>query len=75
MPGPRKQGHSYQIDLKFATNNGTNDTSKPAKFKVIDCSTFRDMTSQIFPFKKGTSDRDSIFIPWNRAKLGGLGAL
>ena len=27
------------------------------------------MTSQKFPLQKGTSNRDSIFIPWNRAKL------
>ena len=46
------------------------DTSKHAKFKVIGCSTFRDMTPQLFPFQKGTSHRDSIFTPWNRAKLG-----
>ena len=34
-PGSRKQGYSYRIDLKFATNNGKNDTSKHAKFNVI----------------------------------------
>ena len=68
-PGPRKQGYSYRIDLKFATNNGMDDTSKHAKFKVIGCSTFKDMTSQKFIFQKGTSHRDLIFIPWNRAKL------
>ena len=67
--GPRKQGYCYWIDLEFATNNGTNDTSKHAKFEVVRCSTFRDMTSQKFPFQKGTSHRDSIFTPWNRAKL------
>ena len=44
-PVPRKQGYSYRIDLKFATNNGTDDTSKHAKFKVIGCSTFRATTS------------------------------
>ena len=27
------------------------------------------MTSQKFPLKKEMSHRDSIFIPWNRAKL------
>ena len=42
-PTPRKQGYGYRIDLKFATNNSTDDTSKHAKFKVIGCSTFRDM--------------------------------
>ena len=68
-PGPRKQGYGYRIDLKFATNNGNDDTNKHTKFKVIGCSTFRDMTSQIFPFQKGTSHGDSIFTPWNRAKL------
>ena len=68
-PGPRKQSHGNQINLKFAANNGTDDTSKHAKFKVIGCSTFRDMTSQKFPFQKGTSHRNSIFTVWNRAKL------
>ena len=52
-PGPRKQGYGYQIDLKFATKNCTDDSSKHAKFKVIGCSTFRDMTSQKFPFHLG----------------------
>ena len=42
-------------------------TSKHAKFKVIRCSTF--MTSQKFPFQKGTSYHNSIFTPWSRAKL------
>ena len=32
-------------------------------------STFGDMTSQKFPFHNGTSHRDSIFTPWNQAKL------
>ena len=59
-PGSRKQGYGYQIDLKFGTKNGTDDTGKHAKCKVIGCSTFRDMTSQKFPFQKGTSDHDSI---------------
>ena len=68
-PGTRKQGFDYRIDLKFATDNGMNDTGKHAKFKVIGCFTFRDMTSQKFPFQKGTSHRDLIFTPWNRAKL------
>ena len=68
-PRPRKHGNGYRIDSKFATNNGTDDTSKHAKFEVIGCSTFRDMTSQKFPFQKGTSHRNSIFTPWNRAKL------
>ena len=63
----RKQGYGHRIDLKFATNNGTNHRSKHAKF--IGYSTFRGMTSQKFPFQKGMSDRDSIFTPWNRAKL------
>ena len=45
------------------------DTGKHAKFKVIGCSTFRDMTSQKFPFQKGTSHCHSIFTPWNRTKL------
>ena len=31
-PGSRKQGYGQQIDLKFGTNNGTDDTSKHAKF-------------------------------------------
>ena len=66
---PRRQGYGYRIDLKFATNNGTDDTSKRAKFNVIGCSTFRDMRSEKFPFQKGTSHRDSIFTSWNRAKL------
>ena len=68
-PIPRKQGYGYRIDLKFATNNGTDDTSKHAKFKGIGCSTFRDMTPQKFPFQKRISHRDSIFTPWNRAEL------
>ena len=68
-PGPRKQGYSNRINLKFAANNGTDDTSKHAKFKVIGCSTFRDMTSQKFPFQMGMSHHDSIFTPWNRAKV------
>ena len=63
-PGPRKQGYGYRIDLKFAANNGTDDTSKHAKFKVIGCSTFRDVTSQIFPIQKGMSHCDSIqYLP------------
>ena len=69
-PGPRKQGYGrYRIDLKFGTNNSMDNTSKLTKFKGIGCSTFRDITSQKFPFQKGTSHRDSIFTPWNRAKL------
>ena len=67
-PGPRKQGYGYRIDLKFATNNSTDDTSKHAKFKVIGSSTV-DMTSQKFPFRKGTSHSDSIFTPWNLVKV------
>ena len=55
--------------MKFGTNNGTDDTSKPAKFYGIGYSTFRDMTSQTFPFEKETNHCDSIFTPWNRAKL------
>ena len=51
-PGPRKEGYGYWIDLKFATNNGTSDTSKHAKFDVSGCSTFRDMTSQKVPFRR-----------------------
>ena len=31
-PRSRKQGHGWRIDLKFGTDNGTNDTSKHAKF-------------------------------------------
>ena len=50
-------------------NNGTDDTSKHAKFKINAFSTFRDMMSQKIPFQKGTSHRDSISTPWNRAKL------
>ena len=65
----QKQGYGYRIDLKFATNNVMDNTSKHAKLKVIGCSTFRDMMSQKFPFHKGTSHRDSIFTPWNQAKL------
>ena len=42
-----------KVDLKFGTNNGTNDTSKHAKFYVLGFSTFRDMTSQNFPFQNG----------------------
>ena len=38
-------------------------------FKLLTFLTFRDLTSQKFPFQNGTSHRDSIFIPWNRAKL------
>ena len=53
----------------FYANNGTNDTSKHAKFKVDGWFTFRDMTSQNVSFQKGTSHHDSIFTPWNRAKL------
>ena len=48
-------------------NNGTDDTSKHAK--VIDFSTFGDMTSTKFLFQNGTSHRDSTFTTWNRAKL------
>ena len=62
-PEPSKQGYSYRINFKFATNNGMDNTSKRAKFKVIGCSTFRDMTSQKFSFRKGTSHNDSIFLP------------
>ena len=68
-PGPRRQGYGHRIDLKFTTNNGTDHTSEHAKFEVIGYSTFRDMTSQKFPFQKGTSHCDSIFTPCNRAKL------
>ena len=52
-------------DKTFETNfnNGTHDTSKHVFY------TFRDVTSQTFPFQNGTSHRDSIFTPWNRAKL------
>ena len=61
---PRKQGYGYHINLIFDINNGKDDTSKHAKFKVIGYSTFRDMTSQRFPFKlNGTSHRESIFTP------------
>ena len=67
-PGPRKQGYGYRIDLKFATNNGTDYTSKRTKFKVIGCSTFRDMTLQNF-----LSRREQViairYLPWNRANL------
>ena len=34
-PGPRKQGYDYQIDLDFATNNGTDDTSKHANLELL----------------------------------------
>ena len=68
-PRPRKQGYVYRIDLKFAHNNGMNDTSKHAKFKGIGCSTFLDMTSQKFLFRKRTSHRDSVFPVWSGAKL------
>ena len=44
-------------------------TSKHAKFKVIDFSTFRVMTSQSYPSQKGTTHRDLIFTPWNRPKF------
>ena len=67
-PGPRKQGYGYWIDLKFATNNGMDDSSKHAKFKVIDCSTFRCMTSQKFPFQKGTNHLSSISYPLESSK-------
>ena len=62
-PESTKQSYGYKIDLKFSTNNGTDDTSKHAKYKVIGCSTFRDMTSQKFPLQKGMSHLDSIFTP------------
>ena len=39
------------------------------KFSVIGFSTFRHLTSQKFPFQKGTSHRYAIFTPWNRGKL------
>ena len=62
-PGSIKQDYFYRIDLKSTTNNVTDDTSKHTKFKVICYSTFRDMTSQKFPFQNGTSHCDSIFTP------------
>ena len=68
-PGPRKQGYGYRIDLKFGTNNGTDNTSKHAKFEVIGFSTFRDLMSQNSPLPKGKSHRDSIFTSWNRPKF------
>ena len=68
-PGTENKVAVMMIDLKFATNNGTDGTSKYAKFQVIGCSTFRGMTSQIFSFQTGKSHYDSIFTPWNRAKL------
>ena len=43
--------------------------SKHAKFLLVGFSTFRDMTSQIFPLQNGTTHRDLIFTRWNRAKL------
>ena len=49
-PGPRKQSCGDRIDLKFGNNNGTDDTRKHARFKFFGFSTFRDMTSQKFPF-------------------------
>ena len=64
-PGLRKQGYGYRINLKFATNSGMNDTSTHAKFEVIGCPTFKDMTSQKFPLLKGTSHHDSIFTAPN----------
>ena len=62
-PRARKQGYGCRIHLEISTNNGMDDTSKHAKFKVIGCSTFRDMMSQKFPFQKETSHCDSIFTP------------
>ena len=60
LPGPRKQGYSYRIELKFATNNGADDTSKNAKFKVIGSSTFREIRRH--------KNESSIFTPWKRTK-------
>ena len=58
------------FDLKFGTNNGTDDTCKHARFTVIiGFHTFSDMTSQKFPFHNGMSHRDLIFTPWNQEKL------
>ena len=68
-PGPGKQVYGYRIALKFATDNGTDNTSTHAKLKVIGSPAFTAMTSQIFPFQKGMSHRDLIFTPWNRANL------
>ena len=39
------------------------------KFYVIGFSTFRDMTSQKFPFQKEMRHCNLIFTPWNRGKL------
>ena len=37
--------------------------------QVIGLSTFRDMTSHKFSFQNSTNHCNSIFSPWNRAKL------
>ena len=70
----QKTSLRYWIDLKFATYNGTDDTGKHAKFKVIGCSTFRDMMSQnfhkssgfnIYPLKLSKTQKESLFMPEN----------
>ena len=68
-PGSRKQAYRWLIDLKFGTKNGIHNTSKYAKFEVIDVSTFRDMMSKNFALQEGTSHRDSIFTPWKQPKF------
>ena len=34
-PRPKKQGYGYLIAFKFATNNGTDDTSKHGNLKLL----------------------------------------
>ena len=71
-PDPEKQGYGLRIELKFGTNNGTDNTKiliNMQNFKLLAILLLEILRHKVTPFQKGTSHRDSIFTPWNRGKF------
>ena len=69
MPGPRKHGYSQLIDLKFSASNGIHNTSKHGEFSVIGFSTFRNMTSQIYPSPERNESSQFDIYPLESIKI------
>ena len=68
MPGCQKYNQSqYQaIEMKLCMSHYSNKSIPDANFEVDSYSSFGDMTSQIFPQKKGTSHQMRLIRPGKR---------
>ena len=59
----KNQGYHQPIDTKFCMNHYNQKNMSDANFESGNFVSFRDIMSQSFPLKKGTSHQVRIFIP------------